>query len=73
MNSHIQEILINEVSHQMLEEMLVKDEFQTFLCNIKESNKNGRYVDSELQLFDMLEKYVFPFCIDFLGKDEVDE
>lgn len=73
MNSHIQEILINQVSHQMLEEMLVKDEFQTFLCSIKESNRNGQYVDSELQFLDMLEKYVFPFCITFLGKDEVNE
>ena len=73
MNSHIQEILINKISHQMFDEMLVKDEFQTFLCNIKELNRNGQYVDSELQLFDMLEKYVFPYCINFLGKDEVDE
>lgn len=73
MNSHIQEILINQVSHQMLEDMLVKDEFQTFFRDIKEANRNGRYVDSELQLLDMLEKYVFPFCITYLGKDEVDE
>lgn len=73
MNSHIQEILINKASHQMLEEMLVKDDFQTLLSDIKEANRNGRYVDSELQLLDMLEKYVFPFCITFLGKDEVDE
>lgn len=73
MNSHIQEILINEVSHQMLEDMLVKDEFQTLLRDIKEANKNGRYFDSELQLLDMLEKYVFPFCITFLGRNEVDE
>ena len=73
MNSHIQEILINEVSHQMLEDMLVKDEFQSLLSDIKEANRNGRYVDSELRLLDMLEKYVFPFCITFLGKDEVDE
>ena len=73
MNSHIQEILINKVSHQMLEDMLVKDEFQTLLRDIKEANKNGRYFDSELQLLDMLEKYVFPFCITFLGRNEVDE
>lgn len=73
MNSHIQEILINKASHRMLEEMLVKDDFQTLLSDIKEANRNGRYVDSELQLLDMLEKYVFPFCITFLGKDEVNE
>lgn len=57
----------------MFEEMVVNGDFQDILRNIKESNRNGQYVDSELQLFDMLEKYVFPFCITFLGKDEVDE